>query len=90
MRKIQYLIILFIFSSCSNLKYLDAYDGFKNEPIEVEFITYRITYTDSLSKEERRFKVISSYDTKGRKVKSKDFKSDGSPSSGGTKYTYDK
>ncbi|OBQ56356.1 hypothetical protein JJL45_14020 [Tamlana sp. s12] len=66
MKKIQVLIILFILSSCSSLKYLDAYDGFKDKPKEVEVITFRVTYPDSLPKEVMSSKVVYFYDTIGR------------------------
>lgn len=90
MKKIQFLIIIIILGGCSNLKYLDEFDGFKNKPKEVESTKFRIKYVDSLPKEEMAFKYIYFYDSKGRKFKSRSFKSDGSPSSGGWSYSYDK
>jgi len=90
MKKIQFLIIILILGSCSNLKYLNAFDGFKNKPYKVESTTYRVIDVDSLAKEEMAFKSIYFYDSKGRKFKSTGFKSDGSPSSGGWNYSYDK
>jgi YD repeat-containing protein len=89
MRKIQILLIL-LFVSCSNLKYLEPFDRFKNKPKSIESTTYSITYIDSLAKEEVAYKFILLYDSKGRKIKNSGFKSDGSPSAGGEEYTYDK
>ena len=90
MKIFKSVLILILFSSCSGLKYLDAFDGFENRPEKVESTTYRVKYMDSLPLEEMAFKHVSFYDPKGRKIKSTTFKSDGSPSSGGWNYTYDK
>lgn len=90
MKKIQILIITSILGSCSNLKYLDAFDGFKNKPKEIESTTFRVKYIDSLPNEKIAFKEIYFYDSKGRKFKNKSFNSDGSLSSGGWNYYYDK
>ena len=90
MKKFRFLTLLLILSSCSSLKYLDAFDGFKNKPKKVESTTYRVKYIDSLATEEMAFKRVHFYDSKGRKFKSTSFKSDGSPSSGGWNYSYDK
>ena len=90
MKIFKSLLILFLFSSCSSLKYLDAFNGFENRPEKVESTTYSVKYIDSLPLVEMAFKIISFYDSKGRKIKSMTFKSDGSPSSGGWNYSYDK
>lgn len=90
MKKFQFLIIILTLGSCSNLKYLDTFDGFNNKPKEVESTTFRVKYFDSLPKEEMAFKYVYFYDSKGRKFKALSYKSNGSPSSGGWNYSYDK
>ena len=79
-----------MFISCSSLKYLEAFDGFKNKPKKVEFTTFRLKYIDSLAKEERRDTNIYFYDSKGRRIKETSFLSDGSPVDRGSYYSYDK
>jgi len=90
MKKIL-LIILIIFSSCNTrLKFLDKYSGFKGEPKKVESMYFKIDYRDSLLSEKLAFKLITFYDEKGRKIKNLEYKSDGTPSSRGQYYNYDK
>lgn len=90
MKKIKYIIVILVLGSCSSLKHLDAFDGFKGKPRKVESTNYRIKHFDGLTKREMGFKEVYFYDLKGRKIKMTSFKSDGSPSSGGSSYLYDK
>jgi hypothetical protein len=88
----KYLIILIIniLLGCNNLKYLDAYDGYKGKPKEIEAINYQVEYKDNLPIETLSYKDVYYYDKHGRKIKTLSFKSDGSPSLGSSKYFYDK
>lgn len=90
MKKIQILSILVFLTSCSGLKYLEAYNGFKGKPKEVESITYRVKYKDSLANEEIAYKSKYYFDSKGRTIKNLDYKDDGTLSSAGWNYKYDK
>jgi len=89
MKKIHFLIILLL-TSCSNLKYLDAFDGFKNKPKEVESSKFKVYYTDSLSKEELGYKFRYSYDLKGKRINRFFLKPDDSPIDGDWIFSYDK
>ncbi|PKH52432.1 hypothetical protein CXF68_17800 [Tenacibaculum sp. Bg11-29] len=90
MKKIKFLLILLILSSCSNLRYLDAFDGFKNSPKEIKLTTFRVKYIDSMPHEEISTIDIYYYDTKGRKIKNLEFDSNGLPIFGGANYSYDR
>ncbi|TYB79796.1 hypothetical protein [Bizionia myxarmorum] len=79
--KIKYLLILLIiFNSCSNLKHLTAFEGYNNNPKEVELQYFLVTYKDSIETIMPSSKRISYYDIKGRLTKTQSFKSDGSKS----------
>ncbi|MGJ8551284.1 hypothetical protein [Winogradskyella wichelsiae] len=86
------IVILFIiFVSCNtSLKYLNQFDGFNGKPKRIESTTYKVEYKDSVAIEKMAFKNIEFYDYKGRKIKTLMYKSDGSPSTGGIYYSYDK
>lgn len=88
-KKTKFLIFLLVLSSCSKLKYLNAFDGLKNKPKKIESTTFRANYRDNSMQEVMAFKRIHFYDQKGRKLKSTEYKSDGSLSSGGWSYSYD-
>lgn len=89
MKKTYFLLIL-VFTSCSSLKYLNSFDGFKNNPKEVETIKYEVNYQDNIGKEEIAYRDIYYYDSEGRKLKSITYRSDGSLSSNGWYYFYNK
>lgn len=90
--KINYLIIIVILllSSCSNLKHLEAFDGYRGQPKKVEFESYRVVVENDRQIEKLGYSIVTYYDEVGRKVRTEDYKSDGSPSTGGTVYSYDK
>jgi hypothetical protein len=90
--KINYLVIIAILllSSCSNLKYLEAFDGYRGQPKKVEFESYRVVVENDRQIEKLGYSIVTYYDEVGRKVRTEDYKSDGSPSTGGTVYSYDK
>jgi len=89
MRKKILLILIPIFFGCSNLKYLDAFDGLNGSPKEIESTTYKIEYNDNLIIEKATSKSINFYDSKGKSIKRLNFEPDGSPSWGSVYYFYD-
>src|SRR5690554_563856 len=90
LKYVLHLMLIFVLGSCSSLKYLDAFDGHKNKPSKVEVTTYKVSNSKGEIEEKMAFKIVHYYDAEGRKVTSTDFKSDGTPSSGGRVYFYDK
>jgi len=90
MKKTLFILFVIFFSCNTSLKYLDKFDGYKGKPKKVESTTYKIEYKDSIANEKMAFKHIEFYDSSGRKTKTLTYKSDGSPSSGGWSYEYDK
>lgn len=90
MRKLIFFITLFIFSCKSSLEHLKKYDGLNGKPTRVELIMYKIDLIDSIPIESMAYKQIEFYDIKGRKVRTLKYKSDGTPSTGGIYYHYDK
>jgi hypothetical protein len=90
MKKIKFLIFFIALGSCSNLKYIDEFDGHKNNPSKVESTTYSIKHTDGVTKEDVAFGYIHFYDSIGRRLKRQDFKSDGTSNFGDRIYAYDK
>ncbi|WP_282124313.1 hypothetical protein [Algibacter mikhailovii] len=90
MIKIKLLLLLFVLTSCSNLKYLNAFDGYKNTPKEIKLTTFRVKYIDNLPQKEIRTIDIFYYDSKGRRIKNLEVDSNGLPISGETNYSYDR
>lgn len=89
MRKTIFIIFIILFGCNAKLKYLNKFDGYKDEPKKVEETSYSIDPKDSLFKETYRGKIIMFYDTKGRKTKALMYNSENSISMGGTHYNYD-
>ena len=91
MKKVNFIIFIFFIISCnSSLEYLNQFDGYNGKPKKIESTTYKVEYKDSVATEKMAYKNIEFYDSKGRKIKTLRYKSDGSPSTGGTHYNYDK
>ncbi len=87
--------ILFLFFlafacfGCSNLKYLDAYNGLKGRPKTVEVTKFKTECADSLTKSDVGYKFTYVFDDKGRIKESIEFKLDDTPCCFET-YVYDK
>lgn len=90
MKRINFIICILFISCTSSLKYLNKFDGFNGKPEKIESTKYKVEYKDSISTETMAYKTIDFFDSKGRKTKTLMFKSDGSPSTGGIYYSYDK
>jgi len=89
-KKEFYCILFFIIISCSNLKYLDKYNGFKGHPKEIATTKYEIEYKDGLPLEKETFTNVITFDGKGRIITHKTYKSDGTLNNKGRKYIYDR
>ncbi|KRG30547.1 hypothetical protein [Salegentibacter mishustinae] len=90
MKKILFFFC-FAFVSCnSGLQFLNKFDGFNGKPKEVKTTTYRVKYEDSIPTKNLAYMNIDFYDSKGKKIKTLMYKSDGSRSTGGTYYKFDK
>lgn len=87
---LKILVVFTILASCSNLKYLNPYEGYQGKPIMVESINYDVAYKDGIEVENRSASSISYFDNKGRKIKEQDYNSDGTLSWGEWSYKYDK
>lgn len=87
-RRLTLIFSLFVLavSGCAHLKYLDPFDGYNGKPKIVESSTYSV----SGDQEKLAYKFYYHYDDQGRRQFHSAFKSDGSPSTGGTTYIYDK
>lgn len=90
MKIIQFLLLLFLFGNCSNLKYLKSFDGLKGRPKTVESKTYKVEYYENAAVEKLAHSEIEYYDLQGRKIKSNSYKSDGTTDDGDKVYEYDK
>jgi len=90
MKKILLIVLALLLTQCSNLKYLNAYNGLKGKPRMIESTTYKINFIDSLENEIAAFKMVYYFDSKGRILKQPNLNKDGTPSYGETKYIYDK
>ncbi len=90
MKIIQFLLLLFLFGNCSNLKYLKPFDGLKGRPKTVESKTYKVEYYENAAVEKLAHSEIEYYDLQGRKIKSNSYKSDGTTDDGDKVYEYDK
>lgn len=90
MKYIQIIFISFFVCSCTNLKYLENFDGFKGHPKEVEISFYEVNIKGGIVKEEFAFKTIHFYDSKGKKIKTLDQDSLGISTNLGWNYVYNK
>jgi len=84
MKKIAPILIILLFTKCSNLKYLNAYDGWKGKPKMVEISYYNV---------EKGFwygKQLIYYDSKGRILKQPNINRAGNIVEGEKKFIYDK
>ena len=70
-KKIYYFLIVITLtnSSCSSLKYLDAYNSHNSKPHKVESTFYRVVYVDSIPEEQKRSTYVTYFDSKGRSYK---------------------
>ena len=84
MKKIAPILIVLLFTKCSNLKYLNAYDGWKGKPKMVETSYYNI------EKEFWYGKQLIYYDSKGRILKQPNINRAGNIVEGEKKFIYDK
>ena len=84
MKKIAPILIVLLFSKCSNLKYLNAYDGWKGKPKMVEISYYNV------EKEFWYGKQLIYYDSKGRILKQPNINRAGNIVDGEKKFIYDK
>lgn len=84
------IIILIIFFSCNTgLKFLNKFDGLNGSPKRVDYRSYEVKYKDNIPIEEFKFQISEFYDSKGRKIKSIMYNSQGEISHGGFHYKYD-
>lgn len=90
MKKILLVMLALLLIKCSNLKYLNAYNGLKGKPKMIESTTYKINFIDSLENEIVAFKIMFHFDSKGRILKHPHLNKDGTLGYGETKYIYDK
>ena len=84
MKKIAPILIVLLFTKCSNLKYLNAYDGWKGKPKMVEISYYNV------EKEFWYGKQLIYYDSKGRILKQPNINRAGNIVDGEKKFIYDK
>ena len=84
MKKIAPILIILLFTKCSNLKYLNAYDGWKGKPKMVEISYYNV------EKEFWYGKQLIYYDSKGRILKQPNINRAGNIVDGEKKFIYDK
>lgn len=84
MKKIAPILIVLLFTKCSNLKYLNAYDGWKGKPKMVEISYYNV------EKEFWYGKQLIYYDSKGRILKQPNINRAGNIVEGEKKFIYDK
>ena len=90
MKKATFIIFIFFISCNSSLKYLNQFDGLNGKPKKTDWTSYKVEYKDNVQTEKMAYKYIEFYDSKGRKIKTLMYKSDGSPATGGIYYSYDK
>jgi len=90
MKITQILISFLIFNSCSSLQNLDALEGYKGFPTEVESTSFKVTYVDGVPQEELHEMSIHYFDYKGYKTKHFTFNADGSRRGLRWAYSYDK
>lgn len=90
-KKVYYFLIVITLtnSSCSSLKYLDAYHSYNSKPHKVETSYYSIVYVDSAPKEQKKSTYVEYFDPQGKKYKQEVFNPDGTQRNGGATYEYD-
>ncbi|HEY9170610.1 MAG TPA: hypothetical protein VIN72_14050 [Lutibacter sp.] len=92
--KIRILILLifyFVLSSCTNLKYINKFDGHNGKPKIIESKSYSVVKkNDSILKGEQMLHHIDYYDIIGRHLKIFSFRPNGTKSMGGLYYEYDR
>jgi hypothetical protein len=88
-RAIELLSIAFLCFSCTQLKYLEPYNGYKGKPRTVESTTYRVPGKGDTVNEKLRFGDIHLFDLKGRIIKHETYGSD-SVRNGWWIHVYDK
>lgn len=87
---IQVSLVFMFLASCSNLKFLEPFDGYHGKPKMVEEIDYNMTSLQGVEYEKCLGSSIRYYDIKGRKIKEQDYNRDGLKSLGEWNYSYDK
>lgn len=90
MRKTLLFLVLVTLASCSNLQFLNSFDGFHDKPEIVEIKTYKVEYDEDAIVEKPAYSEIIYYDLEGRKIKRNTYKSDGTTDEGDRLYEYDK
>jgi hypothetical protein len=90
--KILILFLAFILgiSSCTTLRFLEAFNGYNGKPKFVESKTYTVSGSGDSVIDNLAYKNIFHFDRKGRTVKHLSYKADGTLSNGGWNYIYDK
>jgi hypothetical protein len=81
---------IFFSISCTQLKYLERFNGYKGKPKIVESTTYRDLGKGDSAGEKASYRNVIYFDRKGRIVKDLVYKQHGSLSNAGWNYVYDK